>query len=119
MRHTEIDFQAIDYPRLDPAQRNAVMRYALERARVERSLAARNMAAALVALLRRGAAAAVQWYRSLELRRRQQKIITALCALDDQVLKDIGVHRCEIVSLVELGDNDDTRLPRPASRRAA
>jgi uncharacterized protein YjiS (DUF1127 family) len=119
MRHTEIDFQAIDYRRLYPAQRNAVMRYALERARVERSLAVRNTATALVALVRGGVTAAVQWCRTLALRHRQKKITTALCALDDQVLKDIGVYRCENVSLVELGDTDETRLPRPASRRAA
>lgn len=119
MRHTEIDFQAIDYLRLDPAQRNAVMRYALERARVERSLAVRAMAAGLVGLVRRGAAAAVQWYRSLDLRRRQHRTITELGELDDQVLKDIGVRRCEIASIVALGNNDDTRRPRPASRRAA
>jgi uncharacterized protein YjiS (DUF1127 family) len=119
MRHTEIDFQKLDYHRLDPAQRAAVLHHALRRARVERSLAVRNMAAGLMALLRDGVSAAAQWWRSLKLRRRQRKTAAELSGLDDQVLRDIGVRRCEIVSLVTMGDNDDTRLPRSASRRAA
>ncbi len=119
MRETEIDFQAFDYRRLGPAQRAAVMHHALRRARIERSRAVRAMATGLAALLRQSAAVAIRWYRTRALRRRQRMIADELRGMDDHLLRDIGVRRCEIVSLVTMGDKDDTRVPRPASRRAA
>jgi uncharacterized protein YjiS (DUF1127 family) len=119
MQHTDIDFQKLDYHRLGQAQRAAVMHHALRRARIERSLALWAMAAGLVALLRRAAAAALDWPLTLKLRRRRRRIVSELHKLDDRMLRDIGVRRCEIVSLATLGDNDDTRLPRSAARRAA
>ena len=118
MQETEIDFQAVDYRRLDPAQRAAVMHHALRRARIERSLALWAMVTGLVSLLRKGSDLVVRRYKARALRRHQRRVANELRGMDDHLLRDIGVCRCEIVSIVTLGDNDDTRLPRPARRAA-
>jgi uncharacterized protein YjiS (DUF1127 family) len=93
------------------------LQHARRRARIESSLALWAMAAGLVALLRNGAA--VQRYRTWSSRRHQRMFINKLRGMDDHLLRDISVRRCEIVSLVASGDNDEIRLPRSASRRAA
>ena len=108
MRPNDIDFSAIDYETLTPAQWNAVKQAALRRGRACRAEAIRAAVAGLRAWLR----------MTMARLRARRAAITALAGLDDRVLKDIGVRRCEIVSLVQWGGRDDTRLPRPVTQRA-
>jgi uncharacterized protein YjiS (DUF1127 family) len=112
MCQTEIDFQAVDYSRLTPAQWNLVKREAMRRGKACRDEALRSAAAWLGAWGRRMAVSLVAW-------RRNRAAAKALGRLDDRALKDIGIDRTEIASVVALGKNDRTRRPARPERRAA
>jgi uncharacterized protein YjiS (DUF1127 family) len=112
MRHTEIDFQTIDYSRLSPAQWGQVKSAAMRRGKACRDEAIRAAHAAVMAWTRR-------LVTGLLARRRKRATVAVLCGLDDRLLKDIGIVRSEIRSRAEFGNRDTTRLPAPATRRAA
>jgi uncharacterized protein YjiS (DUF1127 family) len=112
MRYGEIDFCELDYSRLSPAQKELVKRQAMQRAKACRSEALRAGFAALWAWAHRIGTRLVTW-------RRRRAAITELSGLDDDALKDIGICRSEIASVVGLGKADTTRRSAPPTRRAA
>jgi uncharacterized protein YjiS (DUF1127 family) len=51
----------------------------------------------------------VKGWNACRVRRDQQQTLTVLQGLDDHQLKDIGLRRCEIESVVSSIDGDPTR----------
>jgi uncharacterized protein YjiS (DUF1127 family) len=100
MRHIDIDFQTLDYRRLTLGQREMLRRHAQRRAKAERDEALRRMFARVGAGLRDSMGSIAVWLAALRLRFEQRRSAATLRALDDHALKDIGVARCEIDSLV-------------------
>jgi uncharacterized protein YjiS (DUF1127 family) len=112
MQYREIDFCELDYSRLSPAQKELVKRQAMQRAKACREEALRAGFAGLWAWARRIGTRLVTW-------RRRRAAISELSGFDDEALKDIGIYRSEIVSIVELGTADTTRWSAPPTRSAA
>ena len=128
---SEFEFGAFDYTTLTPTQRNSVLHQAIRRAHAERDAAIRDLVQGLRLSLGRNAARATAaarkaagdigcravslWARYRAWRRR--RIAAAeLHALDDRELKDAGLRRCEIESVLHFGQGGDpTRLPRGSS----
>jgi uncharacterized protein YjiS (DUF1127 family) len=122
-----------DFHSLTPGQRDAVVRRVVREAKAERAAVMRDFFRLLGS---RTWAAGVRGYRSLRpagaaalgligagwrryQRRRRRRIAAArLHAMDDRMLKDIGLRRGEI-DFVLSGIEDPTRLPRPPIRLAA
>jgi uncharacterized protein YjiS (DUF1127 family) len=108
----EIDFATLDYARLSAGQREAVMQEALRRGKACRAEALRAAYAAIGTWGRRTVAGLLAW-------RRDRAAARALRRLDDRLLKDIGIARSEIASVVALGKTDRTRQAARPARRAA
>jgi uncharacterized protein YjiS (DUF1127 family) len=107
----------------------------IRRAKAARAQALRDLFDAVLRALRRAArggvavaevavATAGKWWRAFALRRERRAAMRELHALDDRTLRDIGVNRSEIESVVY--GRDETRLrdatiadrrchPRPAT----
>lgn len=100
----KFDLQTLDYRALGESEW-AELKYRLERrAHADRSQAMRVMTGAARTrfggwLGRLGSALIRDWQAYLLARRRRMNVVQ-LTALDDRVLKDIGLRRCEIYSAV-------------------
>ena len=116
----EIDFAALDHRALSPHDWDVLRRRAIERAHRTRSELAKALARQLIAAIRQGLidavnagiAALAHWRSSLAANRDDRAAIARLHALDDCALKDIGIRRTEIESIVHAHGNDDTRARR-------
>jgi uncharacterized protein YjiS (DUF1127 family) len=115
------DRNALDYNRLAPEEWDRLRRQAMQRAHVERARALRDVigggvralrAAAVSALLGAAAETAVttarKWWRAYAPWRERKAAVRELRALDDRMLRDIGVNRSEIEWVVY--GQDATRL---------
>jgi uncharacterized protein YjiS (DUF1127 family) len=115
----DIDRYLREFHTLTPAQRNAAVRVVMREAKQVRAQAFRDLFrgfgrwswSAMVwgsgGVRRLGAAA---WRRYSE-RRRRRLAAARLYAMDDRMLKDIGLRRGEIDFVVS-GAQDPTRIPR-------
>jgi uncharacterized protein YjiS (DUF1127 family) len=106
--NADIDFARLDYRALTAAQQDAVRQRVMLTAREERSRAFALLFTAIGSGIARLAA---QGWRRLALRSRRRKAAEALQALDDRMLRDVGIGRSEIWS-VTCGCKDATRRPR-------
>jgi uncharacterized protein YjiS (DUF1127 family) len=98
-----IDFTKVDYAALSGAERARLRLLAEENAKAERSETLRRMIAGLAAGLHRAAFAVPEVYAAYRLRRRRRLALAELRGLDDHTLKDMGVCRCNIESLIFAG----------------
>ncbi len=84
----------------------------IRRAEAARARALRDLAGAVLrpvqTLATAVAAVAGKWWRAYLRRRERNAAVRELRALDDRTLKDIGINRSEIESVVDR--RDDTRL---------
>jgi len=84
----------------------------IRRAEAARARALRDLAGAVLrpvqTLATAVAAVAGKWWRAYIRRRERNAAVRELHALDDRTLKDIGINRSEIESVVDR--RDDTRL---------
>ena len=101
-------FLRFEHRPLTPEQWDRLTRSAVRRAREERAQALRGAFAAIRALGSRAAAAARRRWRSYATWRERRQAIKELGLLDDRMLKDMGLHRSEIESVV--GGLDPSRL---------
>ena len=108
----------IDYRGLTPDQRQRVMQHVIRRAQAARAQAPHDLggaglrtsqaaagggAAIIRALAKAVIAAAGKWWRAYNLRRARIAAVRELHALDDRMLRDIGVSRSEIERVVVHG----------------
>src|SRR5262245_43815060 len=107
--HDENDFY---YNGLAPGEWDKTRARIIRRAEAARAQALRELAGVVLRPLRIAAwavaATAGSWWRAYALRRERNAAVRELRALDDRTLKDIGIHRCEIESVID--GQDDTRL---------
>jgi uncharacterized protein YjiS (DUF1127 family) len=111
---------------LTPEQRGRVTQLAVARARDERARVLRGMAsgtlrwlwsaarfraAGLRRLGIRTAAAATAAWRAHAAWRERRRAMQALGGLDDRLLKDMGLHRSEIRSVIYNGDATRSAMP--------
>ncbi len=116
---------------LTPEQWGRVTQRALARAREERARALHRMATGALWWLRSAARAGVAGLRRLGIRtaaaatagwrahaawRERRRAVQELGGLDDRLLKDMGLHRSEIQSVIYGGD---TTRPTPAPNALA
>jgi uncharacterized protein YjiS (DUF1127 family) len=122
----ETDFSALNLRDLSPEDWTALRRRAIERAHRTRSQMVKALTVQLVAAvghslmeaLRAGVGTLALWRSHLIVSREDRAAIARLRALDDRALKDIGIPRTEIESIVHAHGRDTTRTPR-ADRMAA
>jgi uncharacterized protein YjiS (DUF1127 family) len=93
-------FLRFEHRPLTPEQWDRLTRSVARRAREERAQALRGAFAAIRALGSRAAAAARRRWRSYTTWRERRQAIKELGGLDDRMLKDMGLHRSEIESVV-------------------
>jgi uncharacterized protein YjiS (DUF1127 family) len=96
----DLYFLRFEHRPLTPEQWDRLTRSVARRAHEERAQALRGAFAAIRALGSRAAAAARRHWRSYATWRERRQAIKELGGLDDRVLKDMGVHRSEIESVV-------------------
>jgi uncharacterized protein YjiS (DUF1127 family) len=114
----DIDSLALDYRRLTPRQKDTYRRLVIRRAEAARGEVVRNALRTLWTGLR---SLAVGSWTAYQARRRQRLAAAELSGLDDRTLRDLGISRSEIVSLVRDGSRDPTRrrdVPPPTARAA-
>src|SRR5215471_5236669 len=106
------DENAFYYNGLTPQEWERARQRIVHRAEAARAQALREIAGAVLRPLRTAAravaATAGKWWRAYALRRERNAAVWELRALDDRTLKDIGIYRSEIESVVD--GQDDTRL---------
>ena len=114
----KIDFAGIDYGALSPAQWIALKQQAVQRAHAERSQTMRRSLAAVVTPLRWIGAAFAAWRKMRKRRRQIVMAIAELRGLDDLMLKDMGITRGDIVTVVH-NDGSEKDCPwRPEAKVA-
>jgi uncharacterized protein YjiS (DUF1127 family) len=108
----DIDFLAFDGRKLTPEQWEHCKRYFLRRAQAARAQTLRDLAGGILATLQKVAAGGRDMVRNgwnaYAAGRERRRAVQELNALDDLMLKDIGVRRCEIGSVVY--GRDSSRL---------
>jgi uncharacterized protein YjiS (DUF1127 family) len=112
----EDDFSSLNLKDLSPQDWDLLRRRAIERAHRTRSELMKALVGRFFTAVgrgvseaaRAGSVALARW-RS---RRRDRAAIARLQSLDDYVLKDIGIQRTEIESVVHAHGNDGTRARR-------
>jgi uncharacterized protein YjiS (DUF1127 family) len=112
LEDTKFDLSAIDVQALSPEQWSVLKSRLVEQARQQRNAEIRAGIARVFAgpekLLGAISRPFRRSWRALEVARRRRAAVTALSALDDRSLRDIGLRRGEILSAVY--------QPRPARR---
>ena len=110
------DFTCVDWRELTPEQWSELRRNAIQRAELLRHQSNVAMLRKAAALIRNGAARIADsmsntfaWLKTAADRR---AAIKRLQKLDDRVLKDIGMDRSEIETVVHAHGGDKTRLRR-------
>ncbi len=119
------DFGPLDFQALSREQqvlyRERIVRQAnTERAAFISALVGRmfkSLAKRFAASIAGTAAKLTRWRADYAVMRTNRAAVTRLMALDDGMLRDIGVRRSEIESIVHLRGRDETRRQR--ERRAA
>src|SRR5262249_62335477 len=105
MLDPDTDILSLDYRALTPRQKDAFRKLLIRRAEAARGELVRNAFRSLWSGLHRLAVGAWAAYQT----RRQQRLAAAeLSGLDDRTLRDLGISRSEIVSLVRDGGSDTT-----------
>jgi len=106
------DENAFYYNGLTPDEWDRARQRIIGRAQAARARALRDLAGAVLrpveTLATAAAAAAGKWWRAYSRRRERNAAVRELRALDDRTLKDIGISRSEIESVVD--GQDGTRL---------
>jgi uncharacterized protein YjiS (DUF1127 family) len=106
------DENAFHYNGLTPDEWVKARQRIIRRAEAARARALRHLAGAVLRLVQTPATAvaavAGKWWRAYLRRRERNAAVRELRALDDRTLKDIGINRSEIESVVDR--RDDTRL---------
>ena len=106
------DENAFYYNGLTPDEWDRARQRIIGRAQAARARALRDLARAVLrpveTLATAAAAAAGKWWRAYIRRRERNAAVRELRALDDRTLKDIGISRSEIESVVD--GQDGTRL---------
>jgi uncharacterized protein YjiS (DUF1127 family) len=106
------DENAFYYNGLTREEWEKARRRIMRRAEAARAQALRDLAGAVLrpvqTLATAVAAVAGKWWRAYIRRRERNAAVRELHALDDRTLKDIGINRSEIESVVDR--RDDTRL---------
>lgn len=123
MRDQEkIDFSGVDYRALNWEQKARLRQRAVARARGERNQALRQGFALLATLLGRIGkqiyAAFVAWRKMRRRRRQVVMAIAELRGLDDFMLKDMGITRGDIVTVVHNGGSETACPRRPEAKIA-
>jgi len=102
------DKNSFYYNGLPPDEWERARQRIIGRAQAARARAVRELARAVLRPVATLAATAGKWWRAYALRRERNAAVRELRALDDRTLKDIGIYRSEIESVVD--GQDDTRL---------
>jgi uncharacterized protein YjiS (DUF1127 family) len=112
----EIELGTFDWRVLTPDEREALRQWAIRRGLAERDAVIRatfrgmwSRLRSLANVVQAGGAAALNWWPSYLVNRKRKIAVTELLALDDRVLKDIGVSRSEILAVVHA--EDSSRIP--------
>jgi uncharacterized protein YjiS (DUF1127 family) len=106
-----------DYRTLSPEQKYLFRQELIRRAHAQRAeLMRRLIGKPFTALGKALAAGAVKllakWRADYAIARAKRDAVSRLMKLDDSTLKDIGVARSEIQSIVQLREQDETRRQR-------
>lgn len=109
-----------DYRAMSPEQKIAFRERIVRHAHWERSELIRSMTAQMFAALGRAAAAGIsalarrlgQWRADYAKRLANREAVARLMELDETTLRDIGVRRSEIESIVRYREGDVTRRQR-------
>jgi uncharacterized protein YjiS (DUF1127 family) len=100
----EFYFLRFEHKPLTPEQMDRLQREAARNAKQARARAVRSQLGALVRTLRSAASAGSDrlrsWWTAYEAWRTRRAAVTELAGLDDRTLKDLGLHRSEIESVV-------------------
>jgi uncharacterized protein YjiS (DUF1127 family) len=100
----ELSFQRFEHRPLSPEQLDTIKRYAMWRAQAERGEAlrrvVRGIAAGWRAAAHGGGTLAAKWANGFARWREQRAAVREHSGLDDRMLKDLGLHRSEIESVV-------------------
>ena len=117
------DYQTFDYRSLSEPQRATLRLLAIRLAHAAREAMLRHAFRALWSRLGAGTNRLRRYFSrcwaAYRTRRSRNRAAAELRGLDDRVLRDLGISRSEIVSLVANGRDDATRMRRPAGARAA
>jgi uncharacterized protein YjiS (DUF1127 family) len=105
----EIDLRALNYRALAPADREAFKREVIRRAHAERDAVIRAALRGLWSSLLTGAAVLHYLWAAYRKRRERRIGMDELFALDDNMLKDMGISRSEIIAAVYA--EHSSRLP--------
>jgi uncharacterized protein YjiS (DUF1127 family) len=100
------DFDRIDFPELSPSQRALAVETIVREAHAARAAAIRDAVKWLGSKVARAWHAWRAWQK-------QRTTLTELRSLDDAALRDIGLRRSEIESVVFGYGRDETRRRRP------
>jgi len=108
----EIDFSTLDWRRLTAAERVDLRPAFVRHAHSLRSECALAMITAVAGVSRRAVKAIGNAVCRLREVLAERAAVSKLHALDDAALRDIGIRRSEIESIVHGGDKDHTRVQR-------
>jgi uncharacterized protein YjiS (DUF1127 family) len=116
----ETDLSALNFQELSPKDWDQLRRCAIARAHRTRSQVIKALAGQLFMAMRgslatvakAGVAPLARWYDGMLARHADRSAIARLQSLDDGALRDIGIRRTEIESIVHARGNDDTRSRR-------
>ena len=114
-RTFDFDRHLREFHKLTPAQRDIVVRRVIREAKAARAQALRDAFRAVVRRIGAFAVAFGALWRRYQRRRGERIAAARLYAMDDHMLKDIGIRRGEIEFAVS-GREDPTRLPRHGKR---
>jgi uncharacterized protein YjiS (DUF1127 family) len=113
LEDTKFDLQTLDCRSLTPTQWSALKAQLIEQARQNRNAELRKAMAFVFAGPERALSALSRAFirrkRAFLISRRRKAAFTALSALDDRALHDIGLRRGEIFSAVYRPDSDRRR----------
>lgn len=124
---TNWDFSPVNYWNLPPEQQQLVREKILRRAHKERAEFIGRVVRGLLAMLAKSFTASLarvtanvtRWRGINASWRSDRAMVRRLMALDEPTLRDIGIRRAEIESIVHFGDRDMSRRQRGGRDRHA